>query len=262
MTDPWTSGNAYERFMGRWSARMADRFLEWLGPSPSLAWLDVGCGTGALTAAICRIADPARVVACDPSPDFADYTRRRITDVRLTVFPVGVDKLPGAAGEFDRIVAGLMLNFTPDPLAAVRAMALRTQPEGTVAAYVWDYAQGMEFLRRFWDEATAGDPNAVELDEGGRFPMCQPDALASLFSDAGLRDVSTTGLEIATRFASFDDYWEPFLGGTGPAPGYVATLTPALRDGLRDRLRARLDAFPDGSIGLRARAWAVRASKP
>lgn len=237
---------------------MADRFLDWIGARGGLAWLDVGCGTGAVTAEILRRTDPAAVVACDPSPDFANHTRRRFADARLTVVPAGVDALPGTAGEFDVIIAGLMLNFTPDPLAAVRAMAQRLRPRGTVAAYVWDYSQGMEFLRIFWDEAGTMDPRAVELDEGRRFPLCQPDALASLFAAAGLHDVSTTGLEIPTRFASFEDYWEPFLGGTGPAPGYVSTLSDKDRDRLRDRLRARLVRSPEGTIDLRARAWAVR----
>jgi hypothetical protein len=129
---------------------------------------------------------------------------------------------------------------------------------GTVAAYVWDYANGLEFLRHFWDEATVSDPDAADLDEDGRFPLCQPPALTAVFHAARLRAVETTALEIPTDFADFDDFWKPFLGGTGPAPSYVASLDPTRRESLKTRLRRRIVSDGDGRIRLRARAWAVR----
>ncbi len=137
-------------------------------------------------------------------------------------------------------------------------MRERTHRDGTIAAYVWDYREGMEFLRRFWDEAVAIDPAVMGLDEGHRFPLCQPRALSALFVQGGLRDVTGGVLETTTAFADFDDFWIPFLRGTGPAPAYVATLSESRRDRLRERLSRRLKAEADGRILLRARAWAVR----
>jgi hypothetical protein len=154
----------------------------------------------------------------------------------------------------------LVLNFIEDPLAAIKQMCERVRRGGVVAAYVWDYGEGMGFLRSFWDEATALDPSAAAHDEGRRFPLCRRDVLGALFAEAGLRKVSAEGLEILTPFHDFEDFWAPFLRGTGPAPSYVASLSHERRDRLRDRLADRLRPNVDGSIRLKARAWAVRGS--
>jgi SAM-dependent methyltransferase len=223
---------------------------------PAAHWLEVGCGTGALTAALCARCEPASVVACDPSAAFVAHARSTITDARASFATAGADDLPTRDGGFDWIVSSLVLNFVPEPKRAVESMRQRLRAGGRVAACVWDYAAGVEFLRHFWDEAVAADPAAAPHDEGGRFPLCRPEALTSLFHEAGLGPVETGTLEIATDFADFDDYWRPFLGGTGPAPAYVASLDPARREALRMRLERRLGA--DRPIRLRARAWAIR----
>ena len=133
-----------------------------------------------------------------------------------------------------------------------------TRAGGRVAAYVWDYAGRMELMRRFWEAAAALDPAAASLDEGRRFPVCRPEPLARLFGDAGLAEVEVRPIEVPTRFRDFDDYWAPFLGGQGPAPGYAMALDEPRRAMLREELRARLPAASDGSIPLVARAWAAR----
>jgi hypothetical protein len=178
--------------------------------------------------------------------------------VRVTFVVGGAEAVPRGDRGFDTIVSGLVLNFLPDASATVSALRERLRSGGTIAAYVWDYADGMEFLRIFWEEAVASDAGAVAFDEGRRFPLCRPAALASLFQAAGLAQVATGPLEIATEFASFDDYWTPFLSGTGPAPSYVASLDPPSRASLEVRLMRRLPGGGDGPIRLRARAWAVR----
>lgn len=137
-------------------------------------------------------------------------------------------------------------------------MARVTRPGGVVAVYVWDYADHMQLMRHFWDAAGALDPTARELDEGQRFPLCRPEPLAQLFQAAGLRAVATRAIDIPTVFRDFDDYWLPFLGGEGPAPGYATALSEERRAALRQRLRASLPIATDGSIQLVARAWAVR----
>lgn len=256
--DRWVTGDAYEAFMGRWSRPLARVFVEWLHPMPSANWLDVGCGTGALTSTICDLCDPASVVACDPSESFIEHARKNLSDVRVSFVVAGADALPSRDGGFDEVVSGLVLNFLPDPGQVMASIRQALRPGGTVAAYVWDYAAGMELLRSFWEEAVASDPRAAALDERGRFPLCRAPALASLFRAAGLVQVETHSLEIPTDFATFDDYWTPFLRGTGPAPSYVASLDPQSRELLRERLRRRLHAGSDGRIQLGARAWAAR----
>jgi len=257
--DGWLTGDAYEAYMGRWSRPLARIFVEWLNPKPASHWLDVGCGTGALTCAICDHGEPAAVVACDRATPFVEYARAHVPDTRVSFIPAGAEDLPRRDGGFDAIVSGLVLNFLPDVGEALASMRERLRPGGLVGAYVWDYADGMEFLRCFWDEAASLDPGAVSLDEGGRFPLCRPAALASLLREAGFVQVETRSLEIPMAFARFDDYWTPFLRGTGPAPSYVASLEPPSRESLRARLERRLPAGADGMIHLRARAWAVRA---
>jgi SAM-dependent methyltransferase len=258
--DRWLAGAAYEAYMGRWSRRLAGAFIEWLHPAASANWLELGCGTGALTSTICDHCNPASIVACDPSAPFVEHARNTLADPRASFVVAGADALPRREGGFDVAVSGLVLNFVPDPGQAVASIRERLRPGGTAAAYVWDYADGMEFLRIFWEEAVAVNPGAAAVDERTRFALCSKLALASLFQCAGLRDVQSTAIEIPTDFVNFDDYWTPFLRGTGPAPSYAASLDPPSRTMLEERLRQRLPPRSDGSIQLRARAWAVRGA--
>jgi len=258
--DNWSAGDAYESYMGRWSRRLARTFIGWLDAPPQADWLEVGCGTGALTAAICESAEPASIAACDPSASFVTHARNTLRDARVSFLVSGVDALPGSPGSFDCVASGLVLNFFADPARALGVMKERLRRRGTLAAYVWDYGEGVEFLRCFWDEAIALDSAAADLDEGRRFPLCKPDRLRSLFIDAGLRDVTVEGLEIPTHFQDFQDFWAPFLRGTGPAPAYASALSPARRDQLRDRLSSCVKVEVDGGIRFSARAWAVRGS--
>jgi SAM-dependent methyltransferase len=260
--DIWGRGEAYERYVGRWSRHVGREFLAWLDVPPGGRWLDVGSGTGALSGLILELADPADVQGIDPAEGFVPHARAHVTDPRAT-FTVGDARmLPLDAGSFDAVVGGLMLNFVPEPTVAVGEMTRVARPGGRIGVYVWDYAGGMQFMRRFWDAATALDPAAAALDEGRKFDtVTKPDGLHALFTGAGLREVETRAIEIPTRFADFDDYWSPFLGGQGPGPGYVATLDDDRRAALRERLRATLPADPDGSIPLTARAWAARGRR-
>ncbi len=259
-SDRWVTGQSYEAFMGRWSRQVADPFLDWLAPGHGLNWLDVGCGTGALSRAICRRCQPQTLIGCDPSPDFISLARDSVADCPTTFVVTNADDLPSRDDGFDVVVSGLVLNFIPQPLTALQLMKARLRPGGTLGAYVWDYAQGMQFLRVFWDEASALDPSAADLDEARRFTLCQPDRLTDHFRRAGLQAVLATSLQIDTVFRSFDDFWSPFLAGTGPAPSYVASLNADAKRRLATRLRQRLHASADRSIRLTARAFAVRGS--
>ncbi|MDB4951336.1 MAG: Methyltransferase [Gemmatimonadetes bacterium] len=258
--DVWASGDAYEPYIGRWSRLVAREFLAWLGAPPGARWLDVGCGTGALTEAIMGAGSPARVQAVDPSLEYVRFARRRVRDGRAAFIVADAQALPQPPRSIDVAVSGLALNFVARPHLALAELARVARPGGIVAAYVWDYAGRMELIRYFWDAAASLDPRAAELDEAPRFPICHPDALAALFRDARLRDVETLPIDVPTRFRDFDDYWRPFLGGQGPAPGYAVSLSDECRTALRERIRAALPVAADGSIHLVARAWAVRGT--
>lgn len=259
--DVWDRGDAYESYVGRWSRRVAREFVDWLGIAPGRHWLDVGCGTGALSETILATAFPARVVGVDPSAGFLAVARRRLASTPARFARGAAQRLPVASGAFDAAVSGLMLNFVPDSGAAVAEMARAVRSGGTVALYVWDYADKMEMMRAFWDAAMAIDPAASEHDEAARFPLCRPEPLTSLFHASGLTEVDVRAIDIPTRFAGFDDFWSPFLGGQGSAPGYAARLSDEQRTALRDRLRGTLPTAVDGSINLIARAWAVRGTR-
>lgn len=260
--DTWAAGKLYEPYVGRWSRLVAKDFLTWLDMSPNLDWLDVGCGTGALTGIILQHAKPRSVKGVDPSTGFTEHARAHITDPRATFETADAQSLPFDSARFAAAVAGLVLNFVPEPSLAVREMMRAVESGGVVAAYVWDYAGKMELMRYFWDAAVELDRAAFALDEGRRFPLCQPEPLAGLFARAGLRDVQVVPIDVPTRFRDFDDYWTPFLGGQAPAPGYAMSLTEERRGALRERIRAKLPIAKDGSIDLIARAWAVRGRTP
>ncbi|MDX6748544.1 methyltransferase domain-containing protein [Geminicoccaceae bacterium 1502E] len=258
--DLWSSGERYEAYVGRWSRMVAAEFLSWLAAPPGLAWLDVGCGTGALSGAVARSCAPGRLAGIDPSAGFLALAREQVPTAEL--HEGDAQALPFPDASFDRAVSGLVLNFVPDPARAVAEMARVLRPGGEAALYVWDYAGRMELMRRFWDAAAALDPAASALDEGRRSPICHPGRLRELLEEkGGLREVETRAIDVPTVFRDFDDYWSPFLGGQGPAPAYCVRLDGKAREQLRERLRASLPAAPDGSIRLLARTWAVRGRK-
>jgi SAM-dependent methyltransferase len=256
----WASGDAYERYVGRWSRPVAAEFVRWLGLPRGLDWMDVGCGTGALAEAIFDAAAPRRVRGYDLSPEHVAAARARVADVRAEFTVADAARLPDAADACDAAVSGLVLNFVPEPARALAEMRRVVRPGGSVGVYVWDYAGEMQLIRAFWDAALELDPAAAAMDEGRRFPICRPEPLRTLFEDAGLDDVQVRAIDVPTRFADFEDFWQPFLGGQGPAPGYVASLDEDRQVALRERLRARLPVDADGSITLNARAWPARGT--
>ncbi|MCG6876394.1 MAG: methyltransferase domain-containing protein [Betaproteobacteria bacterium] len=259
VSDTWERGSPYEQYVGRWSRRVAPPFLSWLGIPTGRKWLDVGCGTGALCAAIVDRCSPSSVAGVEPSEGFLRTAKENLAD-RAALHQGSATEIPLGDASVDVVVSGLVLNFVPDQRAALAEMVRVTGKGGTVAAYVWDYAGKMELMRFFWDAAVELDPDAAKLDEGVRFPLCRPDALETLFSDAGLGGVEVKPIDVPTPFSDFDDYWKPFLGGQGPAPAYTMSLDETARDRLRDRIRARMPIAADGSISLTARAWAARAA--
>jgi len=258
--EAWGAGGPYEQYVGRWSRMVAREFLAWLGVPSGRTWGDVGCGTGALVAGILATCEPHAIFAIDRSKGFIAAARSTIPDQRVRFATADATALPWASASCAATVSGLVLNFVPDAAAMVREMVRVTQPNGQVAAYVWDYSGGMEMVRHFWDAAVEVNPADAALDQAERFPLCQPQPLKTLFQDSGLTSVAVRSIAIPTIFRDFDDYWMPFLGKQGSAPTYLASLEDETRDRIREVLRSRLVAAADGSIALTAQAWAVQGT--
>ncbi len=261
VSDTWERGNPYEQYVGRWSRQVAPPFLSWLDIPAGQRWLDVGCGTGALCAAIVDHCLPLSVAGVEPSEGFLKTAKENLAG-RAVLHQGSATAIPLNDAAVDVVVSGLVLNFVPDQRAALAEMARVIRSGGMIGAYVWDYAGKMDLMRFFWDAAVELNPEAASLDEGVRFPLCHSQALTELMKSAGLRAVEVTAIDIATRFDSFEDYWSPFLGGQGPAPAYAMSLDTSARAQLRDRIRERMPTRADGSIELTARAWAARATVP
>ena len=244
--------------MGRWSRELAPLLVSFAGVGDGETILDVGSGTGALTSAVAAMAPSGSVTAVDPAASFVAFAQARHPGRRLA-FEVGdAQQLRFANGRFDRTLSLLALNFVPDRSKALGEMIRVTRAGGTIAAAVWDYGEGMEMLRLFWDAAVALDSAAEERDER-HMPLTHSGQLAGLWCTHGLRDVIEQPIAIDTPFVSFDDYWTPFLNEQGPSGNYVAALSPVNRERLRRRLRQQLlGSGQDRPIRLRARAWAVR----
>lgn len=259
--DSWAAGQSYEHYMGRWSRKIASAFLTWLSPPPDAHWLEVGCGTGALSQTILQETSPGSLVAVDQSADFVAYARDRTDDKRAQFAVADAMQLPCSDGSVDVVASALVLNFIPDKPKALGEMCRVLRPGGLLSFYVWDYpGGGMGFIDAFWKAASEIDPKAIELNESGRFPFCTPQGLMDLCADSGVQNAEVVPIEIKSIFDDFEAFWHPFTLGAGPAPGYCRSLSEEDREQLKERLNHQLG--DDGPISLPARAWAVRATMP
>ncbi len=256
----WGSADAYQRYMGRWSRKVARLFTDWLGAPQGKSWADIGCGTGELSLQIAGTFRPSRLVGIDSA---AAFIARAANSVPSAEFREGnATNIDLPDGSFDYAVSGLVLNFIPDKAKALSEMARIVCPGGVVALYVWDYAGHMQIMRQFFDAARAIDPGSSSYDAGITASICRPKRLLGAFSEAGLSDPQTTAIDITAAFVDFQDYWTPFLSGTGTAPKYCMSLNEETRNTIRDAVRENLPTGPDGEILLAVRAWAVKGTVP
>ena len=257
----WADGEAYEKFMGQWSRLVGAEFLRWLAAAPGLAWLEVGCGTGAFTEIVLRDAAPCRFVALDPSAAQLVVARRRTAEAAVAYGTGDALALPAAADAFDIAVSALVLNFVADPARMAAELARVVRPGGTVALYVWDFAGRRPVTQHIAAAIAARDPQAARRAAAGQgFDTTGQKFLARLFAGAGLRAVETRAIDIAVTFRDFAAYWAANTEFASPVGQFVGALPPAERARFAEEVRQRLPIAADGSIAYTARANAVRGT--
>jgi len=258
----FSASAGYERFMGRWSQALAPRYIDFAGLKDGDRVLDVGTGTGSLGSAIETRMPSSRVVGIDPSEGFIAFARKNSKSNRARYEVGDAQALKFEDASFDSTLALLVMNFVPDHDKAIVEMRRVTRPRGVVSACVWDYNEGMQMLRFFWDEAVAIDPSSEPKDER-HMKLSHEGQLAALWKSAGLVNVLEKPLTIDQAFSSFDDFWDPFTKGVGPGGAYVVSLSEDRRAQLESRMRKRLlGGRGDGPFALKARAWCVRGEVP
>jgi len=259
LKDSWESSSPYELFMGRWSRLAAELFIEQFDWQRQQDWLDVGCGTGAMSRVVLERCEAKNLIGVDPSAEFVGHAQKYLGSERAQFSLGDAEALDQETQSIDRCVSAFVLNFVPDTSKSLMEMKRVLRPEGRIGILLWDYAAGMGMLRKFWDAAIEIQPAAQELDEGVRFPICREGALAELCEELGFQDVQSRALDIECNFESFDDYWTPFEGKVGPAPSFMESLKADESEALKEKLRESLAIEADGSIRLISRAWAVSA---
>ena len=247
--------DAYDRWVGRYSTGLARELIRYAGVAAGQAALDVGCGPGALTAALVPMLGADHVAAVDPSEAFVEACRQRNPGVRVQ--HASAEALPFADAEFDRVLSQLVVNFLTDAHAGMAEMRRVTRHGGLIAACTWDYAEGMTLIRTFFDAAIAVDRGAAAHDEGRTMRYCRPDELDPLWRETGLNDVEVQPLLVRAAYESFDDLWSPLEYGVGPVGAYAMSLEPGQRAAVRAEFQRRL-GVGDKPFELTARAWATR----
>src|SRR5262245_48499894 len=259
-----SSGDGYEQLMGRWSRRLADPFLAFAGLARGERVLDVGCGTGSLTFLLAQRPELEAIAGIDYAAPYIEHATRRNHDPRVSFRFGQPSSLPLPDHSFDRVLCQLVLHFVAEPKRAVAEMRRVARPGATVAAAVWDARGGLVANRLFHDTASALDPAAAaRRARNYTRPMTRPGELEAAWRQAGFAEIAATELAIRMEFASFDDYWAPYLGMDGPAAEYIATIDGAALPRLHEAVRsAYLDGEPDGARSYVAVAWAVKGLVP
>ncbi len=250
----FASADAYDRWVGRYGPSLSAALIEFVGVKEGMLALDVGCGPGALTATLVDLLGAKNVAAVDPSEPFVEAAKARLPGVEILVAPA--EKLPFMDDRIDVVLSQLVVNFMADAEAGVREMARVAKPGGTVAACVWDYADGMTSIRAFWDAAREVEPEKGAAADENVMRWCGDGELAELWRTAGLEDVRFGSITAKASYEDFEQLWEPLPTGIAPSGQFTASLGADGQVALHDAYK-RLLGVGDGPFELTARAWAV-----
>jgi len=258
-----TSGEAYHRFLGRWTGDLAAALADFAAPQLDGPLLDAGCGSGSLARVLAARASDRDVTGIDIAEPYVAHARSLGGGPRLTYATASATALPFANDTFAAAYAQLVVNFIPKPLLAVREMIRVTKPGGVIAAAIWDFRGGLVYQRIFWDTAAGVEAGAgAARDRHFSTPLAKLDPLVALWQEAGLADIEVASLPSRMNYASFADYWEPLTGGQGPVGAYIDALAPEMLKRIRDAVhRAYLSGDEDGPRSMTATAWAVSGIK-
>lgn len=259
-----TDGSAYQRFIGRWTRRLADPLIAFAGPLPDGPVLDVGTGTGSVVAALHQANPSRKITGIDVSEPYLDFARKREDCAGATFLQQDAAALDLQGDQFAGAFSCIVMNFLKEPDKALSEMFRVVRPGGVIASAVWDFRGGLVYQRMLWDTVASIDPVAAATrDRIFSAPLGLPDGMVDLWRAAGLEDVTRSSLTIRMDFSDFADYWEPLLGGQGPVGGYVAGLDPEMQARVRDAVEAAfLAGASDGPRSLTATAWAVKGHVP
>jgi trans-aconitate methyltransferase len=257
--ESWDDTAGYELYVGRWSRQLSADFIQWLRPKPGSTWLEIGCGTGALTSAILHGAKPAHVVAIDKSAAYLQQAQKELASANVT-FVTGDVESVAPTKRFDMISSGLVLNFLPHPAQSLRRLMHNLNPGGQLSSFVWDYAGHYQPMRYFWDAAGQIFETAAQYDAGIKFQICNPERLTSLFKSLGLTEIEVTNIERIATFDGFDDYWEPIAAAQGSVTEFMNTLSSGQKADLKETVRKRLPIAANGEIKLVLNALAIKGS--
>jgi len=260
-TDLWTDGVLYENYTGRWSRLIADKFIDWLEVKQVRVerCVDMGCGTGALSEALLANGVCTSLTCLDRSPAYLSFAKKRLQSSGVEFVTDDVQNTSLPTGAYSLVVSGLVANFVDSPKKMLSEMCRLGRLDGVLGLYIWDFADGMEPIRKFWDAAHKCEAHNVgEFDAGIRFPICQRDNLLHHVKEAGWLEPKVAPIEIDAQFKNFDDYWVPFLSGQGTGPAFAVSLSDETREKVRKTLMSLVTDSPDEPFTLRTRAWAAK----
>jgi ubiquinone/menaquinone biosynthesis C-methylase UbiE len=263
--DLWTDGALYEKYTGRWSRLIANKFIDWLDVKQARmeGCVDMGCGTGALSEALIANDVCTSLTCLDRSPAYLSFAKQRIQSSNVQFVTGDVQSTSLSASEHPLIVSGLVLNFVDSPEKMLREMVRIGRSGAVLGVYIWDFSDGMKPIRKFWDAARlSGAPNVDELDAGIQFPICKRENLLQIVTESGWVEPCVEPIEIDAHFENFDDYWSPFLSGQGTGPAFAVSLDEDTRERVRKTLMSLVTDAPDKPFTLRARAWAAKGIAP
>jgi SAM-dependent methyltransferase len=259
-TEKWDNTQGYEMYVGRWSSLLSIDFVNWLNARSNLKWLEIGCGTGALTKAIAEKCTPSYLLAIDKSDSYIEKAKENVNSGNVSFLNIDINSCP-LNEKFHYITSGLVLNFVPKFGDMLRKLMNNLEPGGEISSFVWDYGGHYQPMRHFWNAACEIIPGSEKFDAGRNFDICTKENLIRLFEGIGLNDIQFTTIERIATFQNFDDYWLPIISAQGSVTEFISTLKEAEKEKLKEHLKRKLPIAFNGEIKLVISVLAAKGRK-